>query len=298
MAGVKFAPAQRRKQKLKMMLTGPSGSGKTMSALAIAAGLEPEWAKIALADTEHGRGELYIGAEVPGVKDFTIGPYQVAAISEPYETEKYIDVIDAAEKAGFSVLIIDSLSHAWAGAGGLLDQKSRMDAQDPGHGFLNWDTIGRKQNRLIERIMASQMHIIATTRTKQAYTWETNDKGKQTPKKVGLAPIQRDGLEYEFLLVLYLDRARAWADKDNTGLFKGVEFQPTPGTGNLLLEWLDKGIDEPLPRVEPDQKGARPCPTCKGRSKLVGEDDVGGIPVGIYLCEICKKEWRQKLEAA
>lgn len=298
MAGVKFAPAQRRKQRLKMMLTGPSGSGKTMSALAIAAGLEPDWSKIALADTEHGRGELYTGSEVSGVKDFTIGPYQVAAISEPYETEKYIDVIDAAEKAGFSVLIIDSLSHAWAGAGGLLDQKSRMDAQDPGHGFLNWDAIGRKQNRLIERIMASQMHIIATTRTKQAYTWETNDKGKQTPKKVGLAPIQRDGLEYEFLLVLYLDRARAWADKDNTGLFKGVEFQPTPGTGNLLLGWLDKGIDEPLPKVEPDQKGARPCPTCRGRSKLVGEDDVGGIPVGIYLCEICKKEWRQKLEAA
>lgn len=295
MAGVKFAPAQRRKQKLKMMLTGPSGSGKTMSALAIAAGLEPEWAKIALADTEHGRGELYIGSEVPGVKDFKIGPYQVAAISEPYETEKYIDVIDAAEKAGFSVLIIDSLSHAWAGQGGLLDQKSRMDAQDPGHGFLNWDTIGRKQNRLIERIMASQMHIIATTRTKQAYTWETNDKGKQTPKKVGLAPIQRDGLEYEFLLVLYLDRARAWADKDNTGLFKGVEFQPTPGTGNLLLEWLDRGIDEPLPKVEPDQKGARPCPSCGGRSKLIGEDDVGGIPVGIYLCEICKNEWRAKL---
>jgi hypothetical protein len=93
-----------------------------MSALTIASGLEPDWSKIALADTEHGRGELYIGAEVPGVQDFKIGPYQVAAISEPYETEKYIDVIDAAKKAGFSVLIIDSLSHAWAGQGGLLER--------------------------------------------------------------------------------------------------------------------------------------------------------------------------------
>lgn len=295
MAGVKFAPAQRRKQKLRLMLTGPSGSGKTMSALAIAAGLESDWSKIALADTEHGRGELYIGSEVPEVKDFKIGPYQVAAISEPYETEKYIEVIDTAEKAGFSVLIIDSLSHAWAGAGGLLDQKSRMDAQDPGKGFLNWDSIGRKQNKLIERIMASPIHIIATTRTKQAYAFETNEKGKTIPKKVGLAPIQRDGLEYEFLLVLYLDRAKAWADKDNTGMFRGIEFQPTPGTGSLLLEWLNRGIDESLPTIEPDLRGAKPCPDCRGRSRLTAEDDVGGIPVGIYRCEVCKKEWRQKL---
>lgn len=269
-----------------------------MSALTIASGLEPDWSKIALVDTEHGRGELYIGSEVPGIKDFKIGAYQVAAISEPYESEKYIEVIDAAEKAGFTVLIIDSLSHAWAGAGGLLDQKSRMDASDPGKGFLNWDSIGRKQNKLIERIMASQMHIIATTRTKQAYTFSVNEKGKTVPTKVGLAPIQRDGLEYEFLLVLYLDRARAWADKDNTGMFTGIEFQPTPGTGELLLEWLNRGIDEALPVIEPDLKGARPCPICKGRSKFVAEDEVGGIPVGIYLCEICHKEWRSKLEGA
>jgi len=292
---VSFAPAQRRKQRLKLMLTGPSGSGKTMSALVIASGLEPDWGKIAMADTEHGRGELYIGAEVPEVKDFKIGPYQVAAISEPYDTEKYIETIEAAEKAGFTVLIIDSLSHAWVGAGGLLDQKSQMDARDPGHGFLNWDVIGRKQNRLIERIMASQMHIICTTRTKQAYTWETSEKGKQVPKKVGLAPIQRDGLEYEFLLVLYLDHARAWADKDNTGMFRGIEFQPVPETGKLLLEWLNRGIDAPLPKIEPDLRGAQPCPGCRGRSKLIGEDDVGGIPVGIYHCEVCHNEWRAKL---
>ena len=292
---IKFETAQRRKQKLRLMLTGPSGSGKTMSSLVIASGLESDWTKIALVDTERGRGELYIGSEVPEVKDFKIGPYQVAAISEPYETEKYIEVIDTAEKAGFSVLIIDSLSHAWAGAGGLLDQKSRMDAQDPGKGFLNWDSIGRKQNKLIERIMASPMHIIATTRTKQAYAFETNEKGKTVPKKVGLAPIQRDGLEYEFLLVLYLDRAKAWADKDNTGMFRGIEFQPTPGTGRLLLEWLNRGIDEPLPVIEPDLKGAKACPHCKGRSRFVADDDVGGIPVGIYHCEVCQKEWRQKM---
>jgi hypothetical protein len=295
---IKFEPAQRRKQKCKLMLTGPSGSGKTMSALAIASGLEPDWKKIALADTEHGRGELYVGAEVEKTATndgFKIGAYQVAAIAEPYESEKYIEVIDAAEKAGFTVLVIDSMSHAWSGAGGLLDQKSRMDAQDSSKGFLNWDSIGRKQNKLIERIMASPLHIIATTRTKQAYAFEVNEKGKTVPKKVGLAPIQRDGLEYEFLLVLYLDRARAWADKDNTNMFKGVEFQPTPKTGEMLLTWLNSGIDAPLQKVEPELKGAKPCPTCKARSKLVGEDDVGGVKVGIYNCEICKKEWRMKL---
>jgi hypothetical protein len=170
-----------------------------------------------------------------------------------------------------------------------------MDSNDPSKGFLNWDSIGRKQNKLIERIMASPLHIIATTRTKQAYAFEVNEKGKTVPKKVGLAPIQRDGLEYEFLLVLYLDRARAWADKDNTNMFKGVEFQPTPKTGEMLLAWLNSGIDAPLQKVEPELKGAKPCPTCKSRSKLIGEDDIGGVKVGIYDCEICKKEWRMKI---
>jgi len=35
-------------------------------------------------------------------------------------------------------------------------------------------------------------------RTKTEWVLETNDKGKQVPRKVGLAPVMRDGIEFEF----------------------------------------------------------------------------------------------------
>ena len=63
--------------------------------------------------------------------------------------------------------------------------------------------------------------------------------------KVGLAPVQRDGMEYEFTLLfdLTIDSHLATAAKDRTSLFDGQHFTPSPETGAKLLEWLDSGVD-------------------------------------------------------
>ena len=109
-----FKKAERRQAKLKIAITGPSGSGKTYSALSIATGLGK---KIALVDTENYSASLYSDRF----------EFDVLALEPPYTVAKYNVAIQEAQKAGYEVLIIDSISHAWAGDGGLLSKKEALD---------------------------------------------------------------------------------------------------------------------------------------------------------------------------
>ena len=100
-------------------------------------------------------------------------------------------------------------------------------------------------------MLKSPCHIIATMRAKQDYVLETNDRGKQQPKKVGMAPVQREGMEYEFTVMLDVDMGHiASASKDRTSLFDGQLFKITPDTGKTLMQWLDAGVDIPAPAFD------------------------------------------------
>ncbi|MBM7855876.1 hypothetical protein JOC37_002297 [Desulfohalotomaculum tongense] len=105
---IQFHRAQRKKARLRLAIAGPAGSGKTYSALLIAFGLG---GRTAMIDTERGSGELYVH----------LGDYDVCSLEAPFIPEKYVEAIQAAEGAGYDNIIIDSLSHAWAGPGGVLD---------------------------------------------------------------------------------------------------------------------------------------------------------------------------------
>jgi hypothetical protein len=82
-------------------------------------------------------------------------------------------------------------------------------------------------------------------RTKQDYVLNQKD-GKFIPEKVGLKAVQRDGVDYEFTIVLDIDAKHfATASKDRTGLFVGMpEFKITPDTGKKLLDWGNSGISD------------------------------------------------------
>ena len=220
--------AQRMKAKLRLGIAAPSGAGKTYSALLMAFGLG---GKIGLIDTEHGSGDLYAH----------LGDYSVIGIEAPYTVAKYTDAIKAFEEAGYDTIIIDSLSHAWAGDGGLLDKQGKI-ADRGTNSFAAWRTITPEHNALVDAMLRSPCHIIATMRAKQDYVLEVNDKGKQTPKKVGLAPVQREGMEYEFTVMLDVDMQHvASASKDRTSLFDGRYFKISQDTGKELLAWLETG---------------------------------------------------------
>lgn len=243
--------AQRRKAKLRLGLMGPAGSGKTYSALQMAFGMG---GKIGLIDTEHGSGDLYAH----------LGEYDVIQIGAPFEIKKYLAAIRAFEQNGYGTIIIDSLSHAWAGDGGLLDKQGKIADSMPGkNGYAAWRTITPEHNALVEAILQSPAHIIATMRSKTEYVIETNDKGKQVPRKVGLAPVQRDGMEYEFTVVLDISNEHvAHATKDRTSLLDGSYFKISQTTGQQLMSWLEAGTSEPAMETAapPPAQAVAPAP--------------------------------------
>lgn len=230
-----FKRAERKKAKLRLAILGPSGAGKTYSAIKIAMGLG---GRIAMIDSERGSGELYAH----------LCDYDVCGLGPPFTPEKYIDAIHEAERAGYAVIIIDSLSHAWSGTGGLLEDVDKRKGQ--GNDFAAWRTVTPRHNALVDAMLSSPCHIIGTMRTKQEHVLVDevrNGKTVKVPKKVGLQPVQRDGLEYEFTVVLDVDLERhmASASKDRTSLFDGQFFTPSEETGKALVAWLDAGVDVP-----------------------------------------------------
>jgi len=222
--------AERKKAKLRLGIAGPSGSGKTYGALKTAFGLG---GKIGLIDTENGSGDLYAD----------LGEYDVITLPAPFTVPKYLEAIKTFEKADYDVIIIDSLSHAWAGEGGLLDKQGKL-ADRGGNSYTAWRVVTPEHNALVEAMLQSRSHIIATMRSKQEYILETNDKGKQTPRKVGMAPVQREGMEYEFTVMLDVDMGHnTTASKDRTRLFDGQVFTLNESIGEKLLSWLNAGAD-------------------------------------------------------
>lgn len=229
-----FRKAERKQIKLKIGISAPSGAGKTYSALLMAKGICGDWSKVAVIDTENGSAELYSA----------LGDYSVCPISPPFTPAKYREAIKSAEEEGFEVLIIDSLSHAWAGEGGLLDmQDNAATTSKSGNRFTAWREITPEHNKLVDAILQSPLDVIITTRAKAEYI-ETEENGKKGYKKIGLAPIFRDGLEYELTVFFDLTQTHvASTSKDRTGLFDKLNFIPSEDTGKQLNEWRNGGVE-------------------------------------------------------
>ena len=269
-----FRKAERKKAYLKIGISAPSGAGKTYSALLMAHGLCGDWEKVALIDTENGSGELYSH----------LGGYSVCRITPPYTPQKYIDCIENAVGSGFRVVIIDSLSHAWSGEGGLLDmQEKAAKASKSGNSYTAWREITPLHNRLVNTILQAEADVIVTTRAKAEYL-QTEENGKKSIKKVGLAPIFRDGLEYEMTVFFDLTQEHiAFASKDRTGLFDGRNFIPDEKTGEELDAWRKCGAE--LPKFH--------CSIC-GKEIPQKTHDLSVKKYGVALCgKECLEKYRE-----
>lgn len=236
---MKFEKATRKKAKLRLALTGPSGSGKTWGALQIAKGLG---GRIACIDTEKGSASLY-----EHIVDF-----DVLELAAPYTPEAYIAAIQEADKAGYDVLIVDSTTHEWNGPGGVLELLEDIaKAKYRGNTWSAWNELTPRHRAFIDAMLQSNMHIIATGRSKTE-TAQVEENGRKKVAKLGMKTEQRDGFEYEFTVVLDIihDGHFAVASKDRTGLFCGDAKPITEQTGKNLLQWLEAGIDASKPILE------------------------------------------------
>ncbi len=254
---IQLQKAKRTLAKIKLAIGGVSGSGKTMSSLLLAFGLvkaaHPEWNdeqcwdKICIIDTENGSASLYVGSSVG---QYRLGEYFTIPMAPPYDFDSYENSILAAENAGMEVIIVDSLSHLWAGQGGALDVQGKIAART-GNSYTAWRDVTPKFNHLMDVILQSKSHIICNLRAKQEYTQEKNANGKTVVKNVGLGFQFREGSEFDFSTVFLLDQDHtANATKDRTGLFDGKYFMISPETGKEIYAWLSSGAPAPAPKPE------------------------------------------------
>lgn len=233
-----FQKAKKEQIWAKILLNAPSGGGKTYSALRLAAGIAKKCgSRVAAIDTENGRIRYY-------AEEFDFDDMQ---LSEPYSPEKYMTAIDEAVKAGYKVLVIDSLTHEWNFC---LDLVNNM----PGtNSYTKWKTVTPRHDAFKEKILQSPIYIIATVRGKDEYVLEDSN-GKKVPKKVGLGYSQRDGLEFDYTVTLNLDQNthRFSATKDNTHLFEDRYDVLTEEDGEAIYNWANSG-DAPakMPKAEP-----------------------------------------------
>jgi ABC-type dipeptide/oligopeptide/nickel transport system ATPase component len=235
-----FTRATKKKSRARIALIGPSGSGKTIDALMIARQLVGPDGRIAVRDSEHGSAALYSDR-------FTFDS------DEPsnHSPDSYIAAIREAEKEGYDCLILDSWSHAWAGAGGILEQSDKK-----GKNFNAWKDLTPQQNAMVEAILGAKIHIIATMRTKTEWIIEKVKKGDREvnePRKIGTAPVQRQDVDYEFTVVANIDiDHHVQIDKTRCSQLDGKAFTKEGVTeiGDIIRDWLNDGEDK-------DEKAAK-----------------------------------------
>lgn len=283
-----FTKATKQATSIKLAISGPSGSGKTYSALLLAKGLG---GKTAVLDTEGGSASLYA--------DFFDFDTWDELDPKGFPPEYFIRVIKAAEEAGYSNLIIDSLSHEWNGRGGCLELADAIArAKYKGNTFAAWVDVTPRHTKLIETILNTRLNILATMRAKSDYVITKDEKsGKSTPQKVGLAAIQRDGMDYEFTVMFELDRDShiAIAGKDRTHLFSDPVLI-TEATGQRIAQWLTK----PQPVTpEPPKQPAKIDPLAYIRADFGNRLQNGETPESIIkdYADILKTDAQRPIEA-
>lgn len=238
-----FVKATKAKAKGRIGLCGPAGAGKTYTALKLASGLGD---KVAVIDTEHGSASKY-------ADEFDFDVLELTS----FHPQNYIDGIKEAEKAGYDVLIIDSLSHAWMGKDGILEQVDRTTAkQKTANSFTAWKDVTPIHNQLVEAMLSSKLHLIATMRSKMEYVLVTDERGKKVPQKVGMAPVQREGMEYEFDIVgdMDFDNSLIISKTRCKALAGEVIKKPGLETAQVIKDWLTDGVDLEAKKQEETEK--------------------------------------------
>lgn len=232
--------ATRKKVKIKMSISSPTGFGKTYSALLMAYGITGDWTKIAVIDSENESASLYSD----------LGAFYTIPLKPPFTTDQYIKAIKLCEKESIEVCVIDSVTHVWKGAGGVLEYQGKLGGR-----YQDWLKATPLYQEWLDTILQSPMHIITTIRKKQAYEM-VEDNGKKKVEKKGMEDEIRDGYDFEMTVAFELinEKHLAKAAKDRTRLFTDKpEFVITSETGKLIKEWCEQGAEPDKPMISDPQ---------------------------------------------
>jgi hypothetical protein len=191
-----FRPAQRSEAKPLIGLYAESGNGKTWSALLLARGFVGPDGKIGMIETEGGRGEANVGRE-------PVGQYLVRPIRGSFSPEEYGKAIDDAEKAKLDALIIDSASHEWEGAGGVLAMAAENQAKGS-KGVLVWQQPKIKHQRhFMLRLMQTPIPLVIVCMRAKYPMMQTPNK--EWARSTVLEPKQADDILFEMFVHGWID---------------------------------------------------------------------------------------------
>ncbi len=230
--------ATRKQSKLRMAIMGPSGSGKTYTSLKLATLM---FDKVGVIDSENGTASKY-------ADEFD---FDVIELADDYSPDVYIEAIKLFEKEGYDCIVIDSMTHEWSGKGGCLELVEKFTRTKwKGNSYAAWADVTPLHNKFLDAITTSKCHIIATMRSKMDYVQTEDSKGNKTIRKVGMAPITRDGAEYEFDLVLdmTLDNTGQISKSRAKGMLNTIWEKPGEELAKAIKQWLEAGVEpEPQP---------------------------------------------------
>jgi len=94
--------------------------------------------------------------------------------------------------------------------------------------FTVWRHVTPLHHKLVDTMLRLPMHLIVTLRTKVAYVIEEDARGKHVPRKVGMAPIQREGCEYEFDVIGELHSTVLTISKTRLRFLQGLVLESDP----------------------------------------------------------------------
>ncbi len=234
--------AQRGQNRGRVAIIGPAGSGKTFTGLTwarVLAGTD----QIAVIDTEHGSSELYAD----------IFNFEMIDLQPPYHPDRLREALDVCADAGMGVVMVDSGSHFWSGKGGVLELVDAAKARFGGNSHMAWAEGTPIQQRMVEALLGYPGHVIFTMRAKTEWGTTQEEGRRPQPVRIGMAPQQRDGLEYEFTLMgeLEVPSNRMHISKSRADGWIGRYFDPEEAAdaAQEFLQWLSVGD----PIVTPDE---------------------------------------------
>lgn len=279
-----FAPAVKERLKARVAIDGPTGSGKTWTALQWARILAGPDGPIGLVDTENRSAAYYApnpGAAVDRL-NWWDAPYEFGHLpqSPPYDPRRLVDIIDAAgnELGDDGVLVVDSLTHYWNGEGGTLDivENAGQRQNGPANRFAGWKEGTPAQRHLLDAIIHARCHVIVTMRSRMEYVLEQGDGGKQRVRKLGMAPEQRNGVEYEFTVVVDMDlEHRLVVSKSRCSEIADVVATAgrSADVAQRFADWLATGAEPPPNAPAPDPKDIQKMQILFNELGVKGRDD-------------------------
>ena len=240
---LEFRQAVRKAVPMLIGLAGPSGSGKTYSSLLLAAGIAGPEGRVGMLDTENGRGEMY--ADSPAIMKALSSGYEYTRLDPPFTPAAYVAGIEAAEKAGLQVLVVDSLSHEWEGTGGCEEIAEEYAIK----GQPNWKMAKIAHKRFANHCLSASMYIIFCMRAREKVKFvKVGNKTEVVP--IGIQPICEKNWMFEMLVSMRIEEETHHAipvkvPEPLIHLFP-KEVLITEGLGQRIREWNETGTALPV----------------------------------------------------